>query len=724
MTIRDATRSLESVAASASVNVTIGGEHPSELRAMMVSCNYPSAHLDAPVAGRTFGARDCTPSTAQPVAVLNEALWRSAFAASSSVVGQQIVVNKQRVTIVGVVPNQLTAEVPPPSLWMPYTMQSRVGQGDDYFRNPAEHAWLYLSGRLRPDHERRQAETDLQQIAAQLDRSHPGRTMRIQVTNGARIQEPFFSTRAPLLIGLVMGSLSLLLLVVCANAAILLLARAANRRQEMAIRLSLGASRARLLQQLLAETLMLALTAGAASVWLAPRLPNAIVSLVGEVPAGVVFAVDWRVLLVTLGAALLAGLAAGLSPALESLRVPLTNSLTPSGRGGSGHGSARVRAVLVSVQLAVSLALVATAGLAYRAQSRVFDMDLGYDPNTVLRLALPLSRFGYDTHAAGPFLQTAVDRLKSLPGVRSVSLAQSVPFAGQSSTFVSVTRDTAGKQEVFFRRVSPSYFESLGIRLLHGRFFDNAAGWDDMSPVPIVVSESLARRLWPTQDAIGQRLFEPAREMQVVGVVADTFSMRFGEKDGPLFYAPIPQANVSDSFALIKCAGDPTTISRAVMLEMRALDSQLLIVPEAIGAIIERERSRYALVSTLAGALAGLTLVLCLVGLYGLASFSASQRTQEVGIRLALGARHADVIRLFLTSLTTPVILGCIGGLALAVGLGGIMARARLLSDLSVIDPVTLGGASLLLVATAALATLIPARRASRVDPLTALRHE
>jgi predicted permease len=717
---REGVRSLSAVVASAPTSLTLGGDEPVNLRGMFVSCNYLAAHLDAPVLGRTFRPDDCARAGAEPVAVLNEKLWRRHFDADPSIVGRTILLNKQTFTVIGVAPNQLVLDVPPMSIWVPFSMRGALYPSEDYFRRGSNHAWLEVSGRLAAGATVAQAQAEFSTIAARLDLQHPGRQTRMLVNNGAHIHSPFFSRHAPIVFGLLMGSFTLILLIVCGNVTTLLLSRAAGRRQEMAVRLSLGAGRARLLRQLITESLLLALVAGAASWWLAYHLPRALMNLSADAPAEVSLSPDWRVFLFTLVAATLAGCIAGLSPALESLRVDLSASLKPTGRGGPSQ--ARVRGWLVAGQLAASIALLVAAGLIVRSQGRLFTVNVGYDPASVVVMPVTLSASGYDAAAARTFYDRLEARLRGLPGVRATATSHSAPFRSTSSTAVRLS-ENAEQHRAAFRRVSPGYFEALQIPILGGRPFADAETGSTGGVTPIVVSRAFASRLWPDRNPIGQRLTVATdTQAQVVAVAADTSSMNLGEADGLMFYLPL--AATLDGVVIVRAAGSAAPLAPAIRSAVRELDSQLATSPETIRESLDRLAERYAFMMKVAWIPAGLAFVLCVIGIYGMAAFAATQRTQEIGIRLAIGALPSDVVRLLIGALARPLAAGIIVGVVVAAVLGFLMEKARLLLDVEPIDPLSYGVVCAIVASAALAATFLPARRASRVDPVAALRAE
>ena len=390
--------------------------------------------------GRGFVENDCSRSGGQPVAVLSEIGWTTRFKRDPAIVGRTLQLNNELVTVIGVAPNDAPGEPQIAPIFVPYTQASR-----DYFRDPSRHAWLDISGRLAPGRSVEQANAELNVIAAALDRLHPGRTTTILVTNGALFAEPRNARGAKPLIVLVSGTMLLLLLMVCTNVTTLLLARAAARRDEMAVRLSLGATRSRLLRQLLTESLVLAFGAGVLSLGLAYYLPRPIAQMLAGNTTSVTasFALDWRVLGYTWALAVVAGCAAGLTPAFESLRTRLAGGANLSSRGGA-QTTTFLRGSLIAEQLAISLALLVAMGLVLRSRDHILNPALGYDPNAILVANIDLTSLGYSHYGALAFYDRLLPRLQRLPGVRTVGVSSLPPFQGQR---LSSAHDRRERQE-------------------------------------------------------------------------------------------------------------------------------------------------------------------------------------------------------------------------------------------------------------------------------------
>lgn len=715
--IRDQTRTMSVVTASQWAFLTLDHIEAPAFRGKYVSCNYLSAHMRPVFLGRGLLDDDCSAPGSQPVAVLSERGWTLHFGRDPNIVGRSLRFNGRPVTVIGVVQDDQVGEPISPRVFVPFTLKPVLQPAENFFKDPPHrHAWLALSGRLAPGKTATDVQTELTEIGRSLDRSHQGQTVDLMVTNGALIREPGTARNMPLLIALCMGSAALILLIVCATVTTLLLARAMGRRHEMAVRVALGANRKRLLRQLLTESAVLALTAGAPSLALAYALPNRIVQMLTTQLIVVSLGPDWRVFGYTFGLAVLVSCVAGLSPAAESLRLHLIDTLKPAGRGDETPASSHLRKMLIADQLAISLALVIAMGLMFRAQNRVANPDIGYDSHATLATSINLERFGYSPTAARQFYDRLLPRLAAMPSVQAVALSGPAPFRGAPRILLR-SSGTVENLSVSFRIVSANYFEMTGIRLLRGRFISDADSQRRGSVIPIVVSDSLARAFWPGLDGVGQRVDLPnALVGQVVGVVADTSSVGPGTSDGPMFYQPAVPQTLTNLSALVQFSGDGRPLAQAIRSEVLALDTQLLVTPETIASIVAREADRYNVVVQLTSIPSALAVFLSFVGVYGVTSFAAAQRQHEMGIRIALGARPHEIVGLLLRSTRGPFLAGVLIGLPISFVGAKLVQGANLLSEINPFDPWMFGAALLLVLSAASLATLIPALRVARTD--------
>jgi putative ABC transport system permease protein len=721
--IRRTTRSLAAVTVSQWTFLGLEGAERSDFRGKYVSCNYLSAHSGPLLHGRGFAEDDCAAPGGQAVMVLTERGWTLRFGRDPNVIGRTVRLNGQPVVIIGIAPDDPAGDPVASLYFLPYTMKSVIDPAQPVFRDPpGKHAWLTVSGRLVRGQTIRDVQRELDGLAQSLTKLHAAGTMHFLVTNGALISEPGTARRIPILIAICMGSAALILLMICGTVTTLLLARAAGRRHEMAVRLSLGASRGRLLRQLLTESLVLALTAGVVSLALAYYLPDRIARMLTSWPMAVSLGPDWRVLGYTLGVSLLAGCVAGLSPALESLRFQLIDTLKPQGQGDGRPSNTFLRGLLIADQLAISLALLVAMGLVMRAQGRLSSFEPGYDPNATMALSLDLARFNYTPVAARQFGDRLLPRVAAMPGVKAVSVSHPLPFRGQPCLVIR-SDGPVGNLSAAFRIVSPAYFQMMNIRLTQGRLFGDDDGWQRRLGMPVVVSESFVRAVWPGLNPLGRRvMLADGNPAEVVGVVSDTSSLRPGEADEPLLYQPPASPKASELSVLVRFSGDARPLTDALRREVRALDSQLLAAPETIASVIAQEAAHYNAVVTLTAVPSGLAVFLALIGVYGVTSFAAVQRRHEVGIRIALGARPHEIVTLLFRSLQWPVLAGLAIGIPLSLLSARLLQRANLLLDLDPLDPWAFAFALTLVVTAAAVATLIPALRVASADPSRVLR--
>ena len=734
---RDSARSLESLAAYRSLSLTLSGGESGSVRAGLISCNFfDIVKPGAPVLGRYLTPEECTTPLQSPVAVLSEAAWRARFVADPGVVGRVIQLNRVPFTVIGVVPEVMLPGSGGPlnqrDVWVPYTMLGRLRPADEYFADPRAQ-WLSVIGRRRPDHSLAQVEQDLSLLARAADERVPGRATSLVVTDGSLVQDPEMRTRAPLLVGLTLGTATLLLVLACVNVTTLLLSRAAARQREIAVRLSLGAGRFRLLRQLLTESLVLSGVAAALSVLIAQRAPAVLWTSLMSTAAPFDLSPDWRVLLYCGGVALAAGLMAGLSPALESLRPELSESLKRSTTTLT-HGPRRsaLRGVLVAVQVALSLLVLVECALFTRAQRRFFSYDPGFETQQVVHVRLASVLAGYEPPAS--FYRELESNVRALPGVVTTSFASLAPWAGRASSRLleidgqplpdsgDYRRDPARRQ------VSPEYFATLAIPVMRGRVFTDRDQPSGEAPIPTVISEAMARRYWPGQDPVGHSFRTSAGRDRapwrhdVIGIARDVQGVRYFQDDGPFYYGPLDAERSKPPAMLIRVSGHPETAAAVIGEAVRHIDPQMAATADTLASIVEAHGERLQPVIIYGAAAAVLALLLALTGVYGVVSFSVTQRIREIGIRIALGAQRKDVVSLVLRSGAAPV---C-GGLAIGVGLALAVSAGMesFLFGFNPRDPHTFTAAALLLLLAALTAIWIPARRAAALDPVSSIRHE
>ena len=688
-----------------------------------------------PSLGRAFRADEDSQPGSAPVAVLSYPFWNKQFGADRNILGRTIVLNHQQFTVIGVMPPdfQNLGILGSADMWVPMTMHDQLLTG-------TAKEWYYDRGarlcdvvaRLKPGVTVKAAQDSVKALAASLQREYPkdnsGRSAEILPINDTVIP-PFIRGAAVQATTLMMAIVGLILLIACANVANLLLSRATLRQREIAIRLSLGAKRARLIRQLLTESLLLGLTAGALAILVAFWARGAIRGLL---PGGLVqrfdFSLDARVLLFTLLLALVATLLFGLMPTLQSSRANQLDALRDR-TAVSASGSTRwygLRGVLVMVQVALSLVALMGAGLFLHSLFNAQKIDPGFDVQHAITMAVVVGT-QYPEAKAQQYFQDVVDRLRALPGVADASAADTFPLNGglQRTTFpdnVDTSNPSNGALTPIIA-VLPHYFSAAGISLLRGRDFTQSD--DQNNAMVAVVNKALADRVWPNQDAIGHHVhfLGEAWDVTVVGVASTAKYATLGEPPQPIVYFPLKQHYSPRAVFYVRTKGDPHAAVASIRDAIQSLDPAVQIRRTLLGSeLLDQSLTAPKIGAELLGVFGLLALVLAAVGTYGVMSYSVSQRTQEIGIRMALGAQKSDVLKLVMLSGMAMVVVGILTGLAAST----LLTRAMhsLLYGIGLFDAASFFGTALLLVAVALVACGIPALRASLVDPMVALRYE
>jgi predicted permease len=722
---RDQTRSLRQLAAFSPIGIFVGSDDPSGSEGLAVSCNFFSVDgFHRALLGRLLVAEDCQSSTQPPVAVISESLWRNRFGADANMIGRAIEINNHPVTVVGVVPEHTSVWArwrnEPFSVWMPYTALTRLEPESKLFTQK-ETLWLSLAGRLAPGFSRSTAQAEFNVLAQQQDRLNPGRRTAVVTTDGSwgaqfRLTA---SGKQLMLLGFFFGTFNLVLFLSCANVATLMLSRAAARQREIAVRLSLGAPRIRVLRMLVTESLLLAAVAGAISIYLAARVPEPLSRLVTVGAHDLPMPPDWRTFSYVAAVVLLTGVLAGAAPALESLRVDLTASLKGSGAAFLGPAARTpIRGLLVSAQVALSMVLLVEAALFARSEERALRADPGYSPQRVVVAYLP---FPDDAtiQSVRARTQAIVDRVQALPGVRSAAFSDHVPLMRPDTVELRPPARQDATQPVDVYTASPRFFETLGIALLHGREFQE-------SDAPsAIVSQSLAKIFWPRQNPIGKVLPLPDGALPVIGVARDLDPTRIGGSEHPAAYR-LRRPDTRFSVMSVRFDTGASTGVQAVRAAVRQVDPHLPVFPIYMQAWIDRITAHLWNVVALMSVLGIVGTVLATTGIYGAVSFAVNQRTKDLGIRVALGATRWNIVREVFRFGGEPVLQGLIVGfwmsVAVAAGLRESVNSPILRIDSS--EPLSYCGAALLLGVAALVAMIGPARRGANTDPLTALRCE
>ncbi|HYY56574.1 MAG TPA: ABC transporter permease [Pyrinomonadaceae bacterium] len=720
----------ESLACYTEGGFNLSGEgEPERISGAYVSADLFPLLGVGPTLGRTFAVEEDQPGRDQ-VVVLSHSLWQRRFAADRSIVGKTVGINGKSMTVVGVMPSAFQFPDREVEIWKPLALDA-----EDRSEQSRGSHYLNVIARLKPGVSVEQAQAEIKGIAERIRQQHPD-----QYDNGfgakivSRHEQVVGPIRPVLLI--LLGTVGFVLLIACANVANLLFARAATREREMAIRTALGAGRWRIVRQLLTESLLLSLAGGAGGLLLALWGVDLLVALAPvDIPRLSEVRLDGRVLGFTLLVSLLTGGLFGLAPALRLSKPDLQESLKDGARGaGEGFRRQRMRNLLVVSEVALSLVLLIGAGLMIRSFLQVQKISPGFNPDRVLtmRLSLPQSKYA-EAKQQRAFFEQLTARVSALPGVESVGAVNFLPMSksGNMWSFAIEGRGNAVGPNLHFRMISPDYFRTLSIPLDRGRQFTEQDR--EGAPPVAVINETMARTFFPGEDPLGKRIklasmTSPFPWLAVVGVVGDVKHYGLDEETKPELYVSylqplLPNFNVSSLFLAVRTTAEPAGLAAAVRREVAVLDkdqpvADIKTMEERLSESVAPRRFNMLLLAIFAA----LALILAAVGIYGVMSYSVTQRTHEIGVRMALGAQGSDVLRLVVGQ---GMILALAG---VALGLLGAFALTRvmktLLFNVSASDPLTFAGVAFVLSAVALLACLIPARRATRVDPMEALRYE
>ena len=715
--------SFEHLAASTSVSVPFnltGAGEPERLNGSAVTTNYFQALGVEPALGRTFLAEEEQEGRNQ-VVVLSHGLWQRRFGSDTSLVGKTIILDGRGVTVVGVMPA---------GLQFPQTAQQWVPRFNPTHPEMQARAAHFLRpiGRLKPGVTLEQAQAEMDGIARRLEEQYPESNARWSLRL-VPLQEQIAGNVRPTLL-ILLGAVGFVLLIACANVANLLLARAAARQKEIAIRTALGASRARIVRQLLTESLLLAVVGGLVGVVLALWSVDLLVSLsAGRVPRAGEIGIDAVVLGFTLGVSLLTGLVFGLVPALQASKPDFNESLKEGGKSATeGLRRNRIRSALVVAEVALALVLLVGAGLLVKSFIGLQRVSPGFDAENVLTMRIDLSRAKYATpEAAGNFYTQLQERVSALPGVEAVGMISELPLSGQpNDTYFTVegrpAQEAGQRVTADYRRINHDYFRAMTIPLLRGRYFSEQDF--RQSAQVAIISETMAERFFPNEDPLGKRLLISAPEptpYEIVGIVGDVRHRALDVEVYQMMY--VPTARRLSTNLVVRTATDPSTIASAVRNEVWAIDrDQPVSAVRTMGEVLSQSVAQQRFTTSLLGIFAAVAMILAAVGIYGVMAYSVTQRTREIGVRLALGAQTRDVFRLVVGQGMLLTIIGVAVGLVAAIFLTRLMES--LLFGVSATDPTIFVAISFLLIAVALLACYVPARRATRVDPMEALRYE
>ena len=715
--------------------MSLGGALDAErIYGTIVTGNYFEVLGTRPQLGRLLRAEDDEVAGGSPVVVISHDLWQRRFSGDSEVAGRSITLNGRPFSIVGVAPPGFRGTtLLKPDAWVPISMTTQAApRMSSAMLTERRIVWLAMGGRLKKGVTLDQARAELHAIGATLEREHPDDNRNVSFTAAASAQVPGRIGIVAGFVALLMAIVSLVLLIACVNLAGMLLARANARRREIAVRLAIGAGRRRLVRQLLTETAVLFVAGGLVGILLAQWLTALLLSLVPQLPMPVALepSIDWRVVTFALLASTVAALLSGLTPALQGARADLAGVLKAEGEQGGTGG--RLRHAFLAGQIALSLVLVIVGGLFLRAVAHAADIPTGFDGDNVEVVSLDLSLAGYTDEPAVLFARDLVSRASALPGVQAATLAVDLPLDGGRYTLGMLSLpgepapDLRGRGNAAppadWNVIEPGFFRTMRVPLLRGRDFTDADG--PGAPQVAIVSEALARRYWPDRDPLGEVLNvtrpDGSSQVTVVGIAGDARWVSLAGEPEPYIYVPFAQQYMSRVHVLVRTTGvSAIPAMRTLVREMNPALPLTETIPmsavTAVGLVPQR------IAAALAGSLGIVGLALAGIGIYGVTSYAVGRRKREIGVRMALGADRGTVVRLILRQSLTTVLTGVGLGVVLAA-LASQLLRSLLLG-VGTLDLVTFAGACLLFTGVAAVATLIPALAASRVNPLVALKN-
>jgi len=720
-------QSFSAMAAYRMMNFTLtGAGEPEQLGGLIVTANFFSLLGVEPVRGRIFGPEDGV-TGAPRVAVISHGYWQNRFAADTNIVGKTITLSGEPVTVVGIMPPNFQDDsfqvwVNPHRVVPDFRLHLEVDPAS--LRNTG---YLRAFARLKPGVTLGQAQSDLNGIAARLQQLYPRPTGH--AAGLSSLHQQVVGNVRPVLFVL-FGAVALVLLIACANVTSLMLARSMDRQKEIAIRLALGASRWQVMRQLLLESVLLTLAGGAGGGLLAAWGVHLFVASKPEdLPRLAAIGLDYKVLVFTLLVSILTGVIFGLAPALAASHPDLNSAFKATSSNVTAvAGRLRLRQALVVAEMALAFVVLIGAGLLVNSFGRLLAVKPGFDPNhlTTMRVMLSDTRYN-DSAAKAQFVKELDQRLAAVPGVQGVGISDDLPILQTDSStriFIADRADNGADQTpVGLHVINASYFAALGTRLIQGRSFTDHD--DAEAPSVFVINQTMARRFWPNEDPVGKRIRYNSKGPfgEIVGVVEDIKYDGLHSADASHVYEPYQQNSWPFLTVAVRSPLDQATLMTAVNREVRGLDPNLPVSNvRSMGEVMGESLARRRLVLTLFSLFAVLALLLAAIGIYGVLASSVAQRTRELGIRIALGATTRGVLQLVLGNGLKLVVLG------IAFGLAGAIAANRLLADLlfgvSATDPLTFASIALLLFGVAILASYIPARRATKVDPLVALRYE
>jgi putative ABC transport system permease protein len=717
----------ESISAVRGNSLALSGQgEPTYIETGSVTSNYFDVLRVKPLLGRTLQSSDDAVD-ANPVAVMSESLWRSQFGADPAIVGSAITLDQHPITIVGIVPAYFHSSVPSAAtqLWVPLRQD---GVFSDLRGRRAGH-YLAVLGRLKPGVTTAHAQSEMAGLQQRLAEQYPNENKGWGIRIVSLQADMAGNVRTALLV--LLGAVGFVFLIACANVASLQLARAASRRKEIAIRVALGAGRQRLLRQFLTESVLLSVIGGAVGLVLAyEALQGLIAWLPADLPRVSEIHVDARVLAFGLVLSVLSGVIFGLAPAWHSTESRLAEALEGARGAGENRTSHRARNIFVVAETALAIVLLVGAGLLIRSFVRLQQVNVGFNPARLLtaQVGLPRAQYARPEQWISFYKQT-LERMNALPGAQGAAVAVPLPLSDSyiNLAFAIEGRPPRSRSEsptADFVAISPNYFRVMQVPLLRGREFSEADS--ESAPKVCVISSSLAQQLFPNESPLGQRIvigYPTDASREIVGIVGDVKDSDLAARESAQIYAPFVQNPFWAADIAVRAHGNPSALSGALREQIRAIDSALPVadvqpMAEVIGASVAQPRFR----TTLLGLFGAAALLLAAIGIYGVLAYTVAQQTREIGIRMALGADPARVLRLVLARGLRLAGVGTLIGVLAALMLTQFLKS--LLFGVSATDPITFAAVAGLLFAVALLACYVPARRAMRVDPIVALRYE
>jgi putative ABC transport system permease protein len=724
--LRDQNTSFENMVAFRSVNFILTGEgEPERVSGRQATSGlFPTLRVQ-PILGRAFTPDEDKPGT-ERVVLLGEGFWTRRFARDSGVLGKKLTLSGQIYTVIGVLTGNLHGTLRRFEVWTPLLHEETDLGGP---QNRGNHPGIYVVGRLKPGVSPQQGRAEVIAIAKRLAEQYPNSNARQSMTAQPLRDAIVGDLRWALLV--LIGAVGFVLLIACANVANLQLGRAAGRQKELSVRTALGASRGRLMRQLLTESVLLSVIGGVVGFLMAYGGVGALLAtLPRTIPRVEEVRMDVTVLGFTALLAILTGLLFGIVPAWRISRTNLSETLKEGGRGTFGSRHHRLRNALVVSEISLALVLLVGAGLMLRSFFRVLQAAPGYDPNGVLTVSVPVpaAKFPDETRQAA-FQQRVLENIKAIPGVTFAG--GTTPLLGGWQTSFSIEgkpEPPPGQQpSTDISRISPDYFRAMGLRLIKGRVFNehDIAG----APRVCIVDETFVQTYWPNEDPLGHKIKlgggrDPkAPLLEIVGVVNHVKNYGVDQESRVETYLPYAQSPVGTFSLVVRTPGDPGSLTSAVRKAVIAADPDVpIFAVQTLEEIVSQNTAQRRLAALLLGIFAGLALLLAAVGVYGVMSYAVSQRTQEIGIRMALGAERKQILRMVMGQGALMVLCGVGIGLGAAFGLAQLIRS--LLFQVSATDPPTFSVVPLVLLGAALVACYVPARRATRVDPMVALRYE